>query len=192
MNDIEKALIAKCKNNDVNAFEKLISDYQKKVFNICYRYIGSYEDASELAQEVFIKVYKNISGFKEQSSLSTWIYKIAVTTCIDEIRRQKKHITVSIDDEEKKIEIPDYQGNPCEAVEKKEMKELVQAAIKDLNEDHREVIILRDMQGLSYEEISQILGVPIGTVKSRIKRARENIKEYLIKCGNFFPKATSY
>lgn len=192
MNDIEKTLIEKCKNNDINAFEKLIFDYQKKVFNICYRYLENYDDASELAQEVFIKIYKGISGFKEQSLLSTWIYKITVTTCIDEIRKRKKYNTVSIDDTERIIEIVDYDDSPCENIEKQEVKKEILNAINRLNEEHKTVIILRDIQGLSYEEIAQSLDVPLGTIKSRIKRARENIKQYLLKSGNFFPKATSY
>ncbi len=191
MNDIEKALIEKCKKGDVWAFEKLIFDYQKKVFNICYRYLQNHEDASEFAQEVFIKIYKGISGFKGQSSVSTWIYKITVTTCIDELRRRKNKNTLSIDDVEKKIDILDPHSCPHENYEKKEFKKEIQNAISSLSEEYKSVIILRDLQGLSYEEISTILDIPLGTVKSRIKRARENIKEYLQRNGNFFPKASS-
>lgn len=191
MNDIEKTLIEKCKKGDIEAFEKLIFDYQKKVFNICYRFMQNHEDASEIAQEVFIKVYKSIINFMEESKLSTWIYKIAATTCIDELRKRKNINTVSIDNDELAVSLPDNSNNPHDVLSKNELKRELHNAINSLNDDHRDVIILRDMQGFSYEEIAKMLKLPLGTVKSRIKRGREGIKQYLIKNGNFFDKVSS-
>lgn len=190
LNDLEKALLQKCKKGDLEAFEKLIDSYQKKVFNLCYRYLDNYDDAEELSQEVFIKVYRAISGFKEESSLGTWIYRIAVTTCIDELRKKKKYTAVSIN-QDNGLELQDTEPGLYDNYEKKETKKAIEDAIKSLHYDHRIVVVLRDMQGFSYEEISEIIDVPLGTVKSRIKRARENIKEYLIKTGNFFSQISS-
>ena len=192
--EFDKTLIKKCKDGDVKAFEKLISDHQKKVYNLCYRYFENYDDASELAQEIFIKVYKFIGTFKEESSLSTWIYKIATTTCIDELRKRKKHKIVSINDYEidgPHIEIVSKMESPHEQFEKKEIKLEVQKAISKLSEEFKTVIILRDIQGFSYDEIANITGAPLGTVKSRIKRAREAVKEYLFEKGNFYKKVSS-
>lgn len=193
MNDIEKALIEKCKNGNIEAFEKLIFDYQKKVFNLCYRYLENYHDASELAQEVFIKVYKSIDSFKGESSLSTWIYKIAASACIDELRRRKRRI-MPIEDYDhinKKSELTDNHFSPHEQYEKNEVKREIQEAISQLSEEYKTAIILRDIQGFSYDEIASIVGIPLGTVKSRIKRARNAIKEYLSNGGNFFDKVSS-
>lgn len=195
MNDIENMLIKKCKNNDVEAFESLISSHQKKVLNICYRYFPNYDDAVDLSQEIFIKIFKNISSFKGDSAVSTWIYRISVTTCIDELRRRKNKIHVSIDSSEyedsKPIEIIDGNSNPDSTYEKKELKAQIQRAIDNMPEDFRMPVILRDIQNFSYEEISKILCIPLGTVKSRIKRGREYIKQYLTNKGNFFEKVSS-
>lgn len=192
--EFDKALIKKCKNGDVEAFEKLISDHQKKIYNLCFRYFENHDDASELSQEIFIKVYKSIATFKEESLISTWIYKITTSTCIDELRKRKNHKVVSIDDYEvdgPHIEIASKMEGPHEYFEKKEIKIEVQRAISQLSEEFKTVIILRDIQGFSYDEIADITGVPLGTVKSRIKRAREYVKEYLLEKGNFFKKVSS-
>lgn len=192
--ELDKALIRKCKDGDIEAFEKLILDHQKKVYNLCYRYFENQDDASELAQEVFIKVYKSIGTFKEESSLSTWIYKIAVTTCIDELRKRKNHKVIYINDngdDGPHVEIASNMESPHEHYEKKEIKIEVQKAISQLGEEFKTVIVLRDIQGFSYDEIAEITGAPLGTVKSRIKRAREAVKEYLLEKGNFFNKVSS-
>lgn len=195
MNDIEKALIEKCKNGDLKAFETLIESHQKKVFNLCYRFFPNYDDASELAQEVFLKVYKSIALFKCDSSFFTWIYKIATTTCIDELRKRRGKNTVSIDeiqdDNGQRIEIADNSSNPHELYEKNQFKYEIQNAINKLSEEYKTVIILRDIQGFSYEEISEIVGIPLGTVKSRIKRARDCVKEDLLAQRNFFKNVSS-
>lgn len=193
LNDIEKVLIEKCKNGDIEAFEKLILGYQKKVFNLCYRYIENHDDASELAQEVFIKIYKSIINFKGESSLSTWIYKIAVGTCIDEIRKRKKYNVISIDNSENSagIELIDNSHNPHSRFERNETVKEIYAAINELSEEFKTVIILRDVQGFSYSEISEIADIPMGTVKSRIKRARDDMKQFLLKNGNFFKEVSS-
>jgi RNA polymerase sigma-70 factor (ECF subfamily) len=185
MSRTEKHLLEKAKNGDVEAFESLVESYQKKAFNIAYRMIGNYDDASDLTQEAFIRIYKSISNFKEQSSLSTWIYRIITNVCLDELRRRKNRNIVSIDegikldDSEVKRQIESGAPTPEEMAERNEMKKVVAEAIKTLSDEHRTVILLRDIQGFSYEEIARIVECPEGTVKSRINRARQALKDIL-------------
>lgn len=185
MSEGERNLLEKAKNGDVLAFEKLITEYQKKVFNIAFRMVGNYDDASELTQEVFIRVFKSLKNFKEQSLFSTWIYKITTNVCLDEIRKRKKRKAVYLDEEikldenEVKRQIEDDKPTPEMIAEKNEISKAVNDAIESLSEEHRTVIVLRDLQGFSYEEIAKITSCPEGTVKSRINRARQALKEIL-------------
>lgn len=193
----EKILIQKCKSGDIYAFEQLIQGYQKKVFNIAYRILGDIDDASDMSQEVFIKVYKSITNFKEESSLSTWIYRIATNTCLDEVRRKKKAASISmsstiqLEDGEITIQVEDSKPGPDELIAQKETREEINKAIESLNEEHKAVIVLRDIQGLSYEEISSVLQCSLGTVKSRINRARSSLKNILISERNFYSRMSS-
>lgn len=181
----EENLLKKSKNGDIEAFEELIKGYQKKVFNIALRMIGDYEDASELAQEVFIKIFKSIRNFKEESTFSTWVYKITTNVCLDELRKRKNKRIISLDEEikhdsgESQIQIVDPGLSPEALLEKKEIKKAVIEAIEELSPEHRIVIIYREMQGLNYEDIARIVKCPVGTVKSRINRARQELKEIL-------------
>jgi len=185
MGDNEKLLLARARNGDISAFESLIEGYQKKVFNIALRMIGDYEDANDLAQEVFIRIYKSIKGFKEQSSFSTWVYRITTNVCLDELRKRKNKNVVSLDDDikfddsEMKRQVEDVKPTPEAVVERDETRRIVSDAISKLSSEHRTAIILRDIQGFSYEEISRIINCPEGTVKSRINRARKALKEIL-------------
>jgi len=182
----ERVLIEKSKAGDVAAFEELISSYQKKIFNLAYRMLGNINDADDLAQETFIRVFKSISNFKGESSFSTWIYRIATNVCLDELRKRKNKKAVSLDDEIKvddgeiKRQIESDSPLPDEIAEREELRLLVKHAISDLPEEQRLIISLRDIQGLSYDEIAQVLDCPSGTVKSRINRARQALKKILM------------
>lgn len=185
MSDSEKNLLERAKAGDINAFELLVESYQRRIFNIALRMLGNYDDANDLAQEVLIRIYKAIKSFKEQSSFSTWIYRITTNVCLDEIRKRKNKKLISLD-EEVKVEDGDMKRQfesddptPEELVEKHELKKIVNDAVAMLSEEHRIAIILRDMQGLSYEEIAESLKLPEGTVKSRINRARQSLKNIL-------------
>lgn len=192
MSENEKVLLEKAKTGDIEAFELLIEKYQKKVFAIALKMLGNYDDASELAQEALIKVFKSIKNFKEESSFSTWIYRVVTNTCLDELRRRKKRQVVYIDEEitnedgELKREIADYSTAPESIMEKKELRKAVNEAIMSLSEEHRTVIVLRDIQGMSYEEIAKITKCPEGTIKSRINRARLSLKEIFKKNKELF------
>ncbi|HHW32327.1 MAG TPA: sigma-70 family RNA polymerase sigma factor [Clostridiaceae bacterium] len=187
MEELEKKLLDRAKNGDVVAFEELIEKHQKKVFNLALRMLGNHEDAYDIAQEVFIKVYKAIKNFKEESSFSTWIYRIATNTCLDELRRRKNKNIVYIDedikseDSDMKRQLEDSGPTPDLITEKKEIKRIIYNAIEKLPDQHKSALILRDIQGFSYEEIARILECPEGTVKSRINRGRKTLKEMLEK-----------
>lgn len=190
MNDND--LVKRAKDGDVEAFERLVEGYQKKVFNIAYRMLGNYDDASELAQEALIKIYKSIKSFKEESSLSTWIYRITTNVCLDELRKRKSKAVVYIDenirseDEEINRQIEDNKPTPDQKAEQNELRKTINTAIQSLSQEHKIVIILRDIQGLSYDEIAEILKCPPGTVKSRINRARLSLKEILLSKKELF------
>ncbi len=192
MSDKEKLILSKAKNGDIEAFEILIEEHQKKVFNIALKMLGNYHDANEIAQEAFIKAFKSIKGFKGNSSFSTWVYRIAVNVCLDELRKRKKNKLIYIDDEIKnedgeiKREFPDDTYAPETVAETNEIRRKVNSAISALPEEHRIVIILRDINGMSYGEISKITNSPEGTVKSRINRARNALKELLKKDKELF------
>ncbi|MGE5615011.1 MAG: RNA polymerase sigma factor [Bacillota bacterium] len=185
MSHDEKLLISRSKAGDIEAFEELIEAYQKKIFNFAYRIIGNYDDAADLAQEALIRIFKSIGGFKEQSSFSTWIYRITTNVCLDEIRRRKnkkEHSLdeeVQVDDGQLKRQIMSEDPGPDEVYEREELRGIVKEAIDKLPEEQRIVITLRDIQGLSYDEIAEVLDCPGGTVKSRISRARQALKKVL-------------
>jgi RNA polymerase sigma-70 factor, ECF subfamily len=192
MSENEKYLLHQSKNGDMAAFEQLIEGYQKKVFNIALRMLGNPDDASEVAQEVFIRVYKSVKNFKEESSFSTWIYRITTNTCLDELRKRKNKEHISLDEDihhedgDMKRQVEDSRPTPDIIAEKNELRKIVKLAINSLSEDHRIVIILRDIQDLSYEEIAKIVKCPEGTVKSRINRARSELKEILKRKRELF------
>lgn len=183
----EKRLVNKAKKGNIAAFEELIITHETRIYNIAYRMFNNEEDAKDLSQEIFIKVFENIRKFKGNSSFSTWLYRIATNLCIDELRRRKGKETYSIDEEietdegNMKREYSDTNPNPEEIAMKKEEKHHIDNAINNLSEDHKAAIILRDLQGFEYNEISKILGCSLGTVKSRISRARIQLRELLIK-----------
>lgn len=185
-NELENALIKKAKAGNMTAFERLIISYEQSVYNIAYRMFNNEEDAKDMSQEVFIKVYKNIAKFDENSKFYTWLHRITVNTCIDEIRRRKGKETNSIDDivemDEGNLK-KQYQSDsktPEDKLISKENIENIKAAISSLSENHKMLIILRDIQGLSYLEISEITGISLGTVKSRLARARVHLKDIII------------
>ncbi len=187
MSDNEKRLLELAKAGDISAFEQLVEGYQRRIFNVAFRMLGSYEDANDLTQEVLIRIYKSLKSFKEQSSFLTWVYRITTNVCLDELRKRKKQRVISLDEDikvedgEMKRQIESEELSPEEVAENNELSKLVKEAIEELSDEHRLVIVLRDMQGFSYEEIANYLKCPEGTVKSRINRARMALKNILGK-----------
>ncbi|NLN49516.1 MAG: sigma-70 family RNA polymerase sigma factor [Clostridiales bacterium] len=185
MDASEKLLITKSKNGDILAFEQLLSLYEKKAYNIAFRMMRNEEDAKDAVQEAFIKVFKSMKSFREESSFSTWLYRIVTNVCLDELRKRKKYASVSLEFEIESdrgtthIELDKDEVTPEDLYERQEKKELVLDTINSLKEDYKTVVILRDIQGFSYEEIATILSCSLGTIKSRINRARNVLKDKL-------------
>jgi RNA polymerase sigma-70 factor (ECF subfamily) len=188
----EQELIQRLKKRDINAFEAFIKYYEKKVYNTAYRLMGSREDACDISQEVFLKVYKSINTFRGNSSLSTWVYRITTNLCLDEIRKRKGVRIFSIDkpietnEGEIYRETPDTSDTPEDIINKKEVQEFVQDAINQLPVDQKTVVVLRDIQDLSYQEIAKILDCSLGTVKSRLNRGRLALKQIIERKGELF------
>lgn len=188
----ERELIARLQKLDEAAFEELIRQYEKKVYTLCFRMCGNSEDAEEAAQDAFLALWRGIDRFRQESSLSTWIYRLATNACIDTLRRRKKQSgSVSLDDEELFVDAVDTSPQPQETVEYREAQKLLQEGLSALPEEYRKVLILREIEGLSYTEIAESASIELGTVKSRISRGRSLLRNFLSGNGNFFEIASS-
>lgn len=187
----ENKLVKKAVNGDNSAFEALMEEHMGIIYNIALRMAANQDDAEDMTQEIMIKIFRSLGSFKGNSKFSTWIYRVAVNTCLDELKKKKnkKHLSldaeISGDDGESQIEIRDDSPSPEKLAEQNELRDMVASAVKLLSDEHRAVIVLRDIRGMSYSEIAEILGCSDGTVKSRISRARAQLKMILEKEYNF-------
>lgn len=183
MQQTDEILIEKSKNGDLEAFELLVRRYESKVYTVAYRFLGNHADASDLAQETFLRLYQALPRFRGDSSFMTWLYHITANACRDEIRRQQRYHVVSLDAEtgnngtQAISQVPSRAPSPEEAAEQKEFSEVVQLCLNNLSEEHRLVLVMREIQDMSYEEIANVLKCSLGTVKSRLSRARQVFKE---------------
>ena len=183
----ERDLIRKAKQGDMLAFEELILKHEKIVYNLALRMMNHSEDAMDISQEVFLKAYRSLSNFDERSAFSTWLYRITHNTCIDEIRKRKGKQTYSLEEDlesedgSMQRQVADDGDTPEESLMRKEQKSEILRALDTLSEEHKAAIILRDVKGMSYEEIAEILDLSLGTVKSRINRARNQLKTEILK-----------
>jgi len=171
----EQKLISLAKAGDQSAFGELMTRYEKQVYHQALRLLSNPEDAADITQEVFIKVWRSLPSFQGDSSFSTWLYRLTDNAAIDLIRKEKKRRgDASLDDEEYQWDslLADPNSVPERELEKQELRRSVAEGLAKLSEEHRQVLVLREINGLSYEEIGQILGLTPGTVKSRIARAR--------------------
>jgi len=182
----DRSLVARCRENDEAAFNEVVTRYKTKVYNYIFRMTGSSEDAEDLTQEVFIRMYTSIDSFRSQSSLSTWLFRIASNLCVDRFRRSKHRTAAySLDepvldnDVESTRDVPDLTFEPQRLLENLEMAEQIQLALAQLPEKLRATLILHDVEGLPYEEIAQVVGCPLGTVKSRLFNARLQLRQRL-------------
>ena len=181
----ERALVQRCKDGDIGAFDELVRRYEKRVFGFAYRLAGNQDDASDVTQEAFIRVFNSIHTFRGDAVFTTWIYRIVTNVYLDERKKSKSHRQTSLDDyielDENAVtrQIEDEGPTPDEIVETKERDRVVQEAVSSLPEYQRVIVVLYHMQSRSYEEIAEILHLPIGTVKSRLNRARLALAEKL-------------
>lgn len=182
---LDDLLVERAKRGDVEAFEQLISQYEKKVVNTAYRLTGNIEDAMDVAQEAFIRAYSSIPEFRGDSSFATWLFRIVHNACLDELRKRKRQRITSLDEPvqssdgemERQLAVANSSDGPEEALERVEVQRAVQESINALDEEYRIVVVMRDIQGYSYNEIAETLGINLGTVKSRLNRARNALKE---------------
>ncbi len=176
-------LISRFKKGDTSAFEELVLKYQDRIYKLCRHTLGNAQEAEDAAQDTFVKAYQNLKKFTPESSLFTWLYRIAVNTCIDYKRRPffESLFRRSNEGEDLIVEPLSNEPSPDRLYESKQMGRALRLGLKQLSEKLRTVLILKEIEGLSYEEIAEVLDISIGTVKSRISRAREELKERLQK-----------
>ena len=185
----ELAIVQGVRTGDANAFETLVTAYEKTVYNLALRMVGNPQDAEDMTQEAFLKAYNSLDSFRGDSKFSVWLYRIVSNVCLDHLRKKNRRSTVSLsveDDEgeEIQLDIPDTALSPEAMLEQKLTREAVRRGLQSLDEDARQILLLREIQGLSYEEIAQALSLESGTVKSRIFRARKKLCAFLLADGN--------
>ena len=186
--DEDYKAVSACREGDADAFEVLVEKYQKRMLNVAYRMTGDYEEACEIVQEAFLSAYRAIKKFRGEARFATWLYGITVNHAknrMKQMQSRSRHEIPSLDDpvetENGRLahDTPSDEVPIVEQLEKKEVQMKVQECINSLEEEYREVLVLRDIQGFSYEEIRDILKIPDGTVKSRLFRARDAMKHCL-------------
>ena len=185
----EAEVIRRVQKGDGNAFEALVTAYEKNVYNLALRMTGNAQDAEDMSQEAFLKAYNSLDSFRGESKFSVWLYRIVSNLCLDFLRRQKRRpaSSLSVEDdegEETQLDIPDVSQSPEELLERRLTREAVRQGLAQLPTEQRQILLLREIQGLSYEEIGQALSLEPGTVKSRIFRARKRLCAFLLADGN--------
>lgn len=187
----EQDLVARAKAGDQDAFEQLVLDNQNKVYSLALRMAGDREEAADLAQEAFLKAWQGLPAFQGDSSFATWVYRLTANVCIDFLRKQRRRKetapAVSLDDEHAGWAEPaDWAQDPQRRLEQAEVSQAVDRGLSALPDHHRQILVLRELSGLSYQEIGQALDLDMGTVKSRIARARLALRAILLAEGNLF------
>ena len=178
-------LLNRAAKGDASAFEGIIVQYEKLIYNVAYRIMGNQEDALDICQEVYIKIYRNLAKCASIEYIKNWVCTITHNACMDELRRRKGKTADSYDEilesqeGRAKAEPADGAARPEDVLLHQELSHAIADAIKQLSDEHRILIVLRDIQGMSYEEIADITNNPLGTVKSRLSRARNNLKNLL-------------
>lgn len=186
--DADGALVARCKGSDLTAFDQIVERYQHKIYGYVRRMVDNETDAEDITQEVFLKALRALSTFRQESSLQTWLFRIATNLCRDLLRRrrhEKEWVPLwrahepDGTEEESTIDLPDLRHNPERLMLQGELNEMLHAAIDRLPVAMREVLVLHDIESLSYEEVAHALGIPVGTVKSRLFHARTKLRDAL-------------
>lgn len=185
----EAAIVRKVLGGDANAFETLVLEYEKNVYNIALRMTGNSEDSADMTQEAFIKAYNSLQSFRGDSKFSVWLYRIVSNVCLDFLRSKNRRPTVSLsveddDGEDAQLDVADESQSPELLLDRKLTRDSVRRGLDSLPPDYRQILLLREIQGLSYDEIAQALSLEVGTVKSRIFRARKRLCTFLIDDGN--------
>lgn len=181
----DSELVRECRRGNKDAFRELVERYQRKILSVAIGMLQNQDDALEVTQEAFVKAYRNLDGFKGESSFYTWLYRIVVNLAIDRRRRDRRHGTVSLEDrpgggEDLEADLPSQRlSDPYQQAKSRELGDRLRAAIDELTPDQKAVILLREVDGLSYDEISQVMQCPKGTVMSRLHYARKVLQDKL-------------
>ncbi len=192
MDATEKNLVDLSAKGNIEAFETLIQSHQKKVYNIALRMTKNPEDAQELSQDALVRAFTAIKKFRGDSSFSTWLYRITINVCTDFLRKKNRAVVVSLEqgaagnENDSAVQLQEKRPGPEEQTEKNQLKQLVKEAMDSLTSEHREVLILRDIMDLTYRDIAHTLNKNEGTIKSRIKRARDALKRVVLQNPELF------
>jgi RNA polymerase sigma-70 factor (ECF subfamily) len=189
MQEIDIEIVKKAQKGDRAAFDRIITIYRQTITDLCRRYMRNSEEALDMAQEVFCAAFTSMDKFAHKSKFSTWLYRVAVNLCInrlDMLKRRKYFDTGSIsgggeDSGEYEVQIRDKSLGADEELEASETRRMIMDSLEGFDAESRNVVILRDMHGLEYDEISGLLGIPLGSVKSKLNRTREKLREMIMK-----------
>mgnify|MGYP000901160298 CR=1 FL=1 len=174
------ALVARCLDGDGGSWETLVSKHRRRVFNIAYKFTGRHDRAEDLSQEIFLRVFRNLGKFDRDADFSKWLASVARNHCIDHYRSTRREQRTMVDDGLAYEQAPaSSASDPIRAIEAAEAKELLRRGLAQLPPKLREAVVLRDLRGLAYEEMAEQLGLPVGTIKSRINRGREELARAL-------------
>src|SRR5262245_52716712 len=184
----EALFVARLQANEDAAYDELVRTYSASLFHVAYRMLGDSAEASDAVQEIFLKVFRNIGGFKGEAALKTWVFRIGFSEILNRLRwwrRRHRFATMSLDEQPNGssagLSLPSPSPSPEQLLQSKEQETAIQQALGRISKDHRSIIVLRDIEGFSYNEIADVLGVSIGTVKSRLARARSDLKKSLMR-----------
>ena len=183
----EQQLLRAAAKGDSGAFSAIVEKYQDMVYRTAFRMVGNAVDAQDLSQEAFLRIWRNLSSFSGDSAFSTWLYRVTTNLCIDFLRGQKKTVSLTLMQEEAQWDMEDPQPSPEAQLLVREQQLAIQTAMEALEPEARQILILRAVDACSYEEIGEILQMPVGTVKSRLSRARSQLRKKL----NQIPAASS-
>ena len=192
--DADAVLVARCKDNDLTAFDQIVERYQHRIYGYVRRLVSNETDAEDITQDVFLRALMSLHNFRQESSLQVWLFRIATNRCRDLIRRRqhekgwvslwRSHERDGSTEEDISCDLPDTRDNPERRLLQQELSDLLHEAINRLPVAMREVLVLHDMESLSYEEIAQALSIPVGTVKSRLFHARARLRQALASYVN--------
>lgn len=187
----EQELTARARSGDQEAFAQLVRENERRVYTLALRMTGNPEDALDMAQETFLRAWSALPNFRGGSSFSTWLYRLAYNTTVDFLRKNGLRRDICAPLGEETPDVPDHSADPQEALERKERERALKRGLARLPEHYRSVVVLREISGLSYQEIGAVLKLDLGTVKSRLARARGELRKILQEDGNFFGNRAS-
>jgi len=188
----EQALIGSARKGDARAFNQLVLRYQSMAYNVAYRILGDPDAAADATQDAFLSAFKAMRKFRG-GSFKAWLLRIVTNACYDQLRAKQRRPTSSLDDLPVEVDHTNYLHDPAEQpdefVERRELSALIQAGISTLPIEQRIILVLSDVQGMSYQEVSEVTGISLGTVKSRLSRGRARVRDFLVQNGELLPTA---